>query len=385
VASSMALASKAKYFTLAAAVLLAVAVLGIGRTIFDSAKYKTQGDMRRKIETVVRDAEDARSKLADEQGRELESEGVIENAYKPFEYRQIVPKVIETVLSVFPNEHNNQKQRQVYEAFERGDIATLMETPRKERKQIFVTSMSVYYTPDVESARFGQAKMRQVGSSAPRRSGGGASSLSEYDRLTMESMGISIEEETTSGRGTTERAGGEAGGPGFVVMLTGYTPYKNIGEMMDPAGVGDDREKWGVVTRLMNLSALEEPNSVSDANSLSDANCPSDANGLFELYKKTDIVHFELQTGDVSLDGQMPDGIGMVKDVKQGDSGFEERVLIDPMTKEVISKLPLKDEMGRDRLDNKGKRVYQVADHWFVLKFKLRWRQAPASESTEGV
>ena len=52
------------------------------------------------------------------------------------------------------------------------------------------------------------------------------------------------------------------------------------------------------------------------------------------------------------------------------------------MTKEVISKVPLKDDFGRDRLDNRGKKIYEVNDHWFVLKFKLRWLDAPNSEES---
>jgi len=373
IASSMALAGKAKYFTLAAAVLLAVVVLGIGRTVFDSAKYKAQQDVRRKISNVIRDAEDARRKLTNEQERELKSKEIIEQAYKPFEYRQAVPEVIETVLSVLPNEENNKQQREVYEAFERGDVAALMKTPRNLREQIFVTSMSVYYVPDVEGARFGQARMRR-GSSASYGSPAASETRKTdpvYDaifrRRDIGGGGSGGETQASKGsKGTMGSTGSEPGGAGFVVVLTGYTPYENIGELLDPAGAGDEKEKWGVVTRLMNLDAL------------------SDSNSPFELYKKTDVVHFELKTGEVTLDGQIPDGIGIAKEIKQSDSISGQRVLIDPMTKEVISTLPLKDELGRDRLDSKGKRIYQVADHWFVLKFKLRWREAPGSQVSKG-
>jgi type IV pilus assembly protein PilM len=372
IASSMALASKAKYFTLAAAVLLAVVVLGIGRTVYDSARYKAQQDVRKKINSVIRDAEDAKRKLANEQERELKSKEIIDQAYKQFENREVVPEVVETVLSVLPNEENNEQQREVYEAFDRGDVAALMKTPRNQRKQIFVTSMSVHYVPEVQSAGFGRVQMRQK--SVPTSSGPGPESgggdpwmyMNPYRNATPgagEQTGVVGSEN----KGETGGESSEPAGPGFVVEMSGYTPYKNVGELLDPAGVGDDKEKWGVVTRLMNLDAL------------------SDANSPFELYGKTDITHFQLETGEVSLEGQMPDGIGIVKEVKQGDIQSDQRELIDPMTKEVISKVSLKDELGRDRLDSKGKRVYEVNDHWFVLKFKLRWREAPDADTSNDV
>lgn len=364
IASSMALASKAKYLTWTAVALLVIAALGIGRTVLDSAKYKAQEGTRRRISNNIRDAEDAKRKLDNQIMREDQSKQIIEAAYKSFEYREVLPEVIETVLSVFPNGENNSRQRELYSAFERGDVLAVKETPRKERKQMFITSMNVYYAPDVATAGFGRTQLK--GGSAP--AGAPTGPMGELDR-SMGPMGFMPTDfgmggPTTSGRGRDARAGGAATErAGFVITVTGYTPYKNIGELLDPAGVKDDQDRWGVVTRLMNLDAF------------------SDVNSPFELYEKTEIVHFDLQTGQVSLEGQMPSGVGVRKNLKEGQTREREYVLIDPMTKEVISKVSLKDEMGRDKLDNKGKRVYEVNDYWFILKFKLRWRNVPVAEA----
>lgn len=165
----MALASKAKYLTWTAVALLVIAALGIGRTVLDSAKYKTQEGTRRRISNNIRDAEDAKRKLDDQIMREGQSRKIIEAAYEPFEYREVLPKVIETVLSVFPNGENNSRQRELYSAFERGDVLAVKETPRKERKQMFITSINVYYAPDVATAGFGRTQLK--GGSAP--AGGG--------------------------------------------------------------------------------------------------------------------------------------------------------------------------------------------------------------------
>ncbi len=361
IASSMALASKSKYVTMAAAAVLAVVAMGIGRTIFDSAKYKAQQDVRRQIGIVTRDAEDAKSKLDAQKSRQFKSKQIIEDAYKQFEGREVIPEVIETMLSTLPNEQNNKKQREVYEAFENGDVETLLKTPRSEREQIFVTSMSVYYVPDVKNAGFEQVKVRRGQSS------GGS------DSSNTGAFGYKVESDTGPGQGninTTDEAvtsDAEAGpgGPGFVVIMTGYAPYKNIGELLDPAGVTDNPEQWGLVTRLMNLDSL------------------LDTKSPFELYGKTNITNFQLQTGEVAPGEQTPSGIGILQDVKTGNTSSEQKVLIDPMTKEVISKVPLKDGSGRDRLDSQGRKLYQVNDHWFVLKFKLRWLEAPASDTGE--
>lgn len=52
-------------------------------------------------------------------------------------------------------------------------------------------------------------------------------------------------------------------------------------------------------------------------------------------------------------------------------------VLIDPMTKEVISKVAELDEDGRLKLDGSGKPIYKVNDSWFILNVKFAWKDAP--------
>ena len=135
---------------------------------------------------------------------------------------------------------------------------------------------------------------------------------------------------------------------GFVVTITGYSPYKNISELLDPVGVKNDQNQWGLVTRLMHL------------NSMFDGNSP------FELYKKTDKQHFDLQTGEVDLAAEIPAGIGVKKNIEGKDE-----VIIDPMTNEIINKTTNADKTTK------------VNDSWFVLNFKLKWKDT--NEPSEGV
>jgi len=159
--------------------------------------------------------------------------------------------------------------------------------------------------------------------------------------------------------------------PGFVVTVAGYSPYgKNKNELhklIDPSGVEDKPGKWGFVTRLLHLDDFVV-----------------DDNSPFEVYKKTDPNQFKLEIGEVSWVEQMPAGIG-IRDIRYkptppGSTQEEsaEWVLIDPMTKEIISKIAEWEENGRPKL-YRGQQVYTVNDHWFVLNVKFVWRDAPES------
>jgi hypothetical protein len=149
------------------------------------------------------------------------------------------------------------------------------------------------------------------------------------------------------------KQGGEASARGFVVTISGYSPYKTITELLDPVKVQDDPNKWGLVTRLVHLDSM------------------FDGNSPFELYKKTDKQHFDLQTGEVDLAAAMPQGIG-VRKVGEGNSD----VIIDPMTNEIICKVT--------NTDDGGKKVEKVNDSWFVLNFKLKWKDASGASVGEG-
>jgi len=348
IASSMAWASKAKYFTAAAAMLLIVAGLSIGRTMLDRAKYNTQKDVRNKITRTIKDAEDAKNKLSREQQREMESEEIIESAYEIFKNRQIIPRLHETVLSLLPNEQNNPDQKKLYTAFERANVNAIIEIPRHKRKQIFVTSLQAYYSTDLEKASFTRAKKKKAG---------GASEIDASEMMMM--MGTMM-----GGPGggytpplPTAKGGAEedTANAGFVITVSGYVPYEKAGELLDPPGVQDDKSKWGLVTRLMNLDEVV------------------DGDSIFELYEKTNLEHFKLEYGVVDTDEDIPIGIGVRKKIEDKDSKSKDYCLVDPMTKEVISRVQLKDEKGRLKVDRSGRPVYQNNDYWFVLNMKLRW------------
>ena len=203
---------------------------------------------------------------------------------------------------------------------------------------------------------------------------------------------------TDPGLGGTGTAAPEAAG--FVVTIEGYTPYQNFKDLLDPTDVKTDPTRWGFVTRLENLSKVFPGTD-------------------FELFQKGDIKHFKMETGAVDLgDAATPLGIGVLHEIvrvtpeqqamimgtdRTGmtrasmgmqagmDRVFVEKVLLDPLTQEEISKtyslilqpdldanpnLTEKD-LGKVKMTSFGDPQFILRDHWFRMNFKLTWKGAP--------
>ena len=188
-------------------------------------------------------------------------------------------------------------------------------------------------------------------------------------------------------------------GPGFIVVIEGYSPYENIGELMDPIRVGKDQSEWGFVTRLENLHFVDNKE-------------------RFLLYGKGDTKHFKQETGYVNIgDKNMPEGIGVLKEVDRVPQEYllldntktgrrtartvnrragvtritTEEVLIDPMTNEEMSRVfdiktkedllenpeLTKNDIGVIKIDSQGNQKFIEKDHWFRISAKFRWMGAP--------
>ncbi len=369
IARSMAWAGKARYFTAAACVLLLVSVLSFARTFFDSKLYSAKADIRQKNSDLIDDARQAISNDKAEKSKGSGYEAIIEKEFEPFKYRDVIPLLHQTLISALPNEENNPEQAEFYKAFAAGDVEAVLEIcrDRKERKQIFVTHMSVYFVEDVNTAQFGDvdSMMERRG-----RAGGYGGYPEEYTAEEYASVYERYTEEELIAMGVIRDAAEEEEvkeNSGFVVTIAGYSPYKNIGELMDPPGVGGDESEWGFVTRLEHLD---------------------DVNSPFMLYKKTEVEHFKLDTDPVSWDPKTRQNpaVERILQALEREGSSERRevnmrretfVLRDPMTKEVVSKVAERDEDGKVKTDRAGNIVYKVNDYWFVLNAKFIWEDAP--------
>jgi hypothetical protein len=276
---------------------------------------------------------------------------------------------------------------------------------------VFVNNITVTYTDDIASATFDDKGFRKVAKTSKGGEGGssgGGGTIAVGGGITEEMIRnaqmmmqqgpqpIPSKSPTKSGRERDTSASrlrgsaGRAGAPGttapsgpspedmaegkkagFVVVMSGYLPYKDAELLLDPTGASDDKTKWGVITRLMNLDKY------------------FDSNSPFELYKKTRLEHFQLKIGDVDVASkEMPSGIGVLNSKKKDDLpskklNSDEDSLLDPMTKEVISKVPQYDQNGKIATDKNGKELYKVNDQWFTLKAKFIWREAAGAESAK--
>ena len=373
IARSRAWVSKGRYFIAAACLLLTVMLLGFARTGWDKMNYDKNSPLRTRFGGLINDATQASNKFEEIKNNAAQYNAAIEKEFEVFKNREIIPQLYETIISALPNKDNTPEQARLFEAFEKGDVKTIQELEingeklsRNERKQIFITYMSVNFSYDLANAQFG--------SDVWRRTRGTLGVEEETDAMYMESMmlegmGQDSAYGTPYGYGF-ETQTPEEKKPGFIVTLVGYSPYgrntAELGQLIDPPKTENERENWGFITRLANLDELVE-----------------DGNSPFELYDKSDPEQFKLDMKEVDLSAEYPPvGVG-VSDVRQitimTNSGLQETnesILIDPLTKEIINKIPVLDENGRERITG-GQKVYQVNDHWFVINLKLVWKDAP--------
>jgi type IV pilus assembly protein PilM len=353
IARRMMWARKSKYFVIATSILLAASLLAMLRTNLDlKACVDKNAQLRRQeTEKIIEQARTAADQLKQQQARSSGYQEKIKKGMETFKYRDIIPLFYETIFKCIPNAQNNPAQADLYKAYAEGDVDKIIAIPRNERKQVFITSIMIDYQDSLSAARF---------------------EMERSERLTTR---------TTSSAGSSQ--GQVTDGRGFTVVIEGYTPYEKIGEIMDPAGVGNDKSKWGIITRMMNLNEL------------------FDGNSPFQLFSKEKIEHFKVETGIVDIaDGRMPAGIGVLR-VKSGSSEdqqktenvYEDRnsadqtdasnlaasgqVLVDPLTEEEINKTAALDEKGKKKSDTLGQPVYIERDKWFRIRAKFLWKNAP--------
>lgn len=355
-------ASKAKYFILAASLLLVVSILSFAKTSFDRVSYSRNDNVRSDIKQVINEARQAQDKLERYKSEGQQYESMLKELFEPFNYRNVLPRVYTTVVSQLPNAENNPGQAELYKAFERGDVEKVKEIPRKQRKQIFITSFSSHFTPDVNTTSLSGIRIERGTDRESEERG-------RREARAQRRMGRGEGSYQPSFMREAQAPAKAQRAAGFVVTMTGYSPYKNLFELIDPARAGENPDRWGFVTRLMHLDRMV-----------------ADGNSPFKLFKKTSTEHFQLDIGPVELaSDEMPAGIGEPDIMFTEKKEFQEsqqkgvEVLVDPMTKEPISKVP-RFENGKMVYNNLNEPVYEVNDHWFVLKFKLVWEEAPGAD-----
>jgi hypothetical protein len=375
---ALAWEGKMKYFIGAAVMLLIVSGMCLGRVVLDKVNYTRNESTRAKTTSTVRQAGEATTKTTGIKDREAGYQDRMKKDVEWFRYREVIPQLHEIIVSALPNAKTNPEQRDLYEAFARGDVAKVKQIARLDRKQLFLTTISIYYHDDLAKAQFRQSAMMRR--DALMRDAMMMEESEGYDgEMRMQMEQIYGSEYMQQMMGTTAQAKKD---PGFVVMIEGYSPYKRIGDLLDPSNVKDTPAKWGFVTRLENLKQFLH----------------LDVNSPFEIYTKLS-DHYKLETGPADPDGDVPMGVGQWKFIPEppapgttpatsaygmggmgmGGSQNGTWILVDPMTNELVSAEPVKDQYGNLAVDNLGKPKKAVHDYWFKLQFKISWKEAPKS------
>jgi type IV pilus assembly protein PilM len=377
VARSMAWAGKTRYFIGAALMILIVSLLCLGRVGLDRVSYARSEDVRAKTNRIVSKAESLTKETGNIDSETSDYDERMKTQFAYFQYREMIPQLHEILLSALPNAKTNPKDREFYEAFEQGDLAKVTQVPRAERKQIFLATVSMFYSDDLDRAQFQTtATMRKDSLMQEQMDGTGGYSdemMAQYEQI--------------YGKDAAQMLGlGGAGGadkvPGFVVTLEGYSPYKRIGDLLDPPNVKDDPSRWGLITRLENLKQFLN----------------LDVNAPFEVHGKKDATQFKIETGPVDVDAEsLPKGVGVWKFTPSAaalaaaaanpnsyDGGMTMNqdgtwTLLDPVTGEIINSEPELDAYGKPKVDSLNKPVKRNRDYWFKLQFKLKWNGAPAT------
>lgn len=416
IARQMAWTRKARWFTIAASVLTAALLLGMVRAYSDLRRYDAQEAVRREVQSSVQQVEEVIRAVSEQEARRQPLMDTFAKHKQLFEGRDLVPQLNELLLLALPNAQNTPSQAALFNAFESGNVAEVVKTPRAERKQIFLTRVIIESVPNVVTASFPtgdrtggfrQPAMPMRGGTMP-----GVPMMPGMPMMPGVPMMPDMPTQGVPGMPPTRPdlrpmmpslSGGEQPTeelPGFTILIEGFSPYQRLSELLDPAGVSDTPSKWGVITRLENLAKWMP-------------------NAPFELYQKQDIQHFRIETGWVDLtSGQTPAGIGILKEVERvpkeerttattplGVGGITgqtqdrilvEMVLIDPFTQEEISRTYdiyteqdiAKDptlsrrDLGRKKYTQFGQEMFINRDQWFRIYAKLIWKK-PQSQSEQ--
>lgn len=371
VARSRAWANKGRYFIAAACIFLVTALLCFASIGWGNLNYDKNSSIRNRTNSIVNDNRNASNQLTSIDDQITQKNTFIEKEFDIFKHREIVPQIYEAIISALPNAKNTPQQASLYEAFARGDVEAIKKVDRKDRKQIFITNMDINFSYDLDKAQFGGADMWRRSRSTLGKDEEDEMSEYDYEMSMMGRGGEFAPDQFGYGYGFGMPTAEEKT-PGFVVTMVGYSPYEDIGLILDPPRVEDNPKLWGFITRLAHLDELA-----------------ADGNSPFVLYKKGDSEQFKIEIKEIEdPQVELPAlGIGIPEykyqknSANPGQPDAGQWVLIDPLTKETISKVPELNEKGQP-MEYFGKPVYQVNDHWFTINLKFRWKDAPEAPET---
>jgi type IV pilus assembly protein PilM len=395
IARAMAWNRKAKLMTAAAAVLVLISLLSLGWAFRDLTQYNANESIRIDNGRILAQADAAIRKVEDVKSKTQPLTDRIQKQFDLFKYREMIPLLNEQLIGCLPNsQQDTPGQAKLFEAFNKGDVQGIKAVPRGQRKQVFITRVMIEYAADLSTAPFPDPARLEIQSMGQRF---GGNNIGAAPQTVMQLGGL----------GVAPAAATETPPSGFIVLIEGYTPYQKVNELLDPTGVANDQSQWGIITRFENLGKTIKGTP-------------------FELFEKNSTTHFKVESDLVVASsaqatpaqgkGKQPLGIGILREIRRvpetsepsnvpaagpmmgnvaGVGGQErvvnEKVLVDPMTEEEMSKtydiitpqdvagnpeLSEKD-IARIKYDSYGNEQFIERDTWFRIQAKFVWKDAP--------
>ncbi|MCF7957824.1 MAG: type IV pilus assembly protein PilM [Phycisphaerae bacterium] len=244
----------------------------------DSGKIRAQRSQKSKLEDLVKDYIKKR-----------------DDVMTYYRSRDIPLSLFQAVHECVPNLINNPSMSQLYTDYNNGDSKGVVRIPRSDREQVFITSLDLIYTDDLNKSFDQIIQENEAISGASRKPQGGGGGMMGPGMMGPGMMGPGMMGPGMMGPGMMGpgmmgpgmmgpgmmgpgmmgpgmgpgmMGPGSGGGapattapaankktPGFVVMLAGYTPHKaGLGFLNPPEEkVGLTRAKWGLYNRLRYL------------------------------------------------------------------------------------------------------------------------------------
>ena len=161
-ARAMAWNRKGKIFTIAASLLMVVSLLSFASASYQRGQYNKNEAVRGTIGITIKSAQAAQSAVKKARVSNPPLAERIKKQISFFKYRDIIPLLNQSIITCLPNQQNNSADAELYDAFDGGDVEKIVSIPRSERKQVFVTRISVDYSEKVSTAQFTETRRRTM-------------------------------------------------------------------------------------------------------------------------------------------------------------------------------------------------------------------------------
>ncbi|MBN1845148.1 MAG: type IV pilus assembly protein PilM, partial [Sedimentisphaerales bacterium] len=145
--------SKRRWFVAASALFLLSTLLFMFRSYSLKAQIESQPTQTAlaTITTIKREVDQRYNQKTQAENQETQAQTKVQEHLKYYqaEPRRLVPLILQAIQRNLPNEYNTPQQKALFEAYRKSDLETVLQTPRPERRQVFLHQVNLIYTDDL--------------------------------------------------------------------------------------------------------------------------------------------------------------------------------------------------------------------------------------------